>query len=635
MNLKNNQRSSALRFVRVASLAFISLLGSAVAQSSFTITNFSFEDGSAAAGVPTGWTLTNGSATGIGVGFGGSDGSKLLYMAPNTSIRQDLSTTLVSGETLTLEYDSSRGSSYARRIQLYAKNGGSYELLAETTAQTGSISWPTIQLTHTVAAQYDGLPLALQIVGDEINGNWNEFDNFRITSDATRPSQPYVRYRSDLGVTLNSSGHISNWATQTATGHDLDQVVASPVLLALSRSGGGTATVVDLDGSSALWVGQNDWGSLLGNRTVVVRARLSGSNDGFLFDGSTSAGMTRAQVRSGNWQAGVQSSDFTNADPNTAAITAQTWQTHIFQYEESGGNTVVTHWIDGTQVGSHSVSINTGLNGLIVGANGSADAQLDVEITELIVYNGLLTSAARSVVETELTTRWGDLIDVPFDYQSSTVVQNAGIVSSSGVQGIAALELTSTGNVVGDTVTSLTFNLNGTTDPADIDELQFYSSTSSSFDVGNATLLATTSAVAGSVSINAQITASKQYLWIAAKLSGKPTNGDLLDAEITELVLTGPSVGTHVPTVTAPVGDLTLRAHWFYSTVVRKAGDDGSASYRIPGLVTSNAGTLLAVFDIRWDNSSDLPGDIDVGLIRSTDGGYTCGGPMITVMEYD
>ena len=32
---------------------------------------------------------------------------------------------------------------------------------------------------------------------------------------------------------------------------------------------------------------------------------------------------------------------------------------------------------------------------------------------------------------------------------------------------------------------------------------------------------------------------------------------------------------------------------------VRQAGDDGSAAYRIPGLVTSNRGTLLGVYDIR------------------------------------
>lgn len=56
---------------------------------------------------------------------------------------------------------------------------------------------------------------------------------------------------------------------------------------------------------------------------------------------------------------------------------------------------------------------------------------------------------------------------------------------------------------------------------------------------------------------------------------------------------------------------------------VRHAGDDKSVSFRIPGLVTSNKGTLLGVYDVRYNNSADLQEFVDVGLSRSTDGGKT------------
>ena len=56
---------------------------------------------------------------------------------------------------------------------------------------------------------------------------------------------------------------------------------------------------------------------------------------------------------------------------------------------------------------------------------------------------------------------------------------------------------------------------------------------------------------------------------------------------------------------------------------VRKAGDDGSASFRIPGLVTTNKGTLLGVYDVRYNSSVDLQEYVDVGVSRSTDGGQT------------
>ncbi len=66
--------------------------------------------------------------------------------------------------------------------------------------------------------------------------------------------------------------------------------------------------------------------------------------------------------------------------------------------------------------------------------------------------------------------------------------------------------------------------------------------------------------------------------------------------------------------------------------VIRTFGDDGVNSYRIPGLVTTKKGTLVGSFDIRRRNSADLQGDIDVGVMRSTDGGRTWG-PMIVAMD--
>lgn len=56
---------------------------------------------------------------------------------------------------------------------------------------------------------------------------------------------------------------------------------------------------------------------------------------------------------------------------------------------------------------------------------------------------------------------------------------------------------------------------------------------------------------------------------------------------------------------------------------VRHAGDDNSAAFRIPGLVTTNKGTLLGVYDVRYNSSVDLQEHVDIGLSRSTDGGKT------------
>ncbi len=65
---------------------------------------------------------------------------------------------------------------------------------------------------------------------------------------------------------------------------------------------------------------------------------------------------------------------------------------------------------------------------------------------------------------------------------------------------------------------------------------------------------------------------------------------------------------------------------------LRKQGDEGVKAFRIPGLVTTNKGTLVAVYDIRYNGAVDLQEDIDVGMSRSTDGGQTWE-PMKVIMD--
>ncbi|QNL51684.1 exo-alpha-sialidase [Olivibacter sp. SDN3] len=57
--------------------------------------------------------------------------------------------------------------------------------------------------------------------------------------------------------------------------------------------------------------------------------------------------------------------------------------------------------------------------------------------------------------------------------------------------------------------------------------------------------------------------------------------------------------------------------------VLVKQPDSMAKSYRIPGLATTKDGSLLAIYDVRYDSPRDLQGDMDIGVSRSTDGGRT------------
>lgn len=78
----------------------------------------------------------------------------------------------------------------------------------------------------------------------------------------------------------------------------------------------------------------------------------------------------------------------------------------------------------------------------------------------------------------------------------------------------------------------------------------------------------------------------------------------------------------------AEQGDYTYRL----GIALRKPNDDGSHSYRIPGLINTDKGSLIAVYDIRYEHPWDLPANIDVGMSKSTDGGHSWL-PMQNIMD--
>ncbi len=75
-------------------------------------------------------------------------------------------------------------------------------------------------------------------------------------------------------------------------------------------------------------------------------------------------------------------------------------------------------------------------------------------------------------------------------------------------------------------------------------------------------------------------------------------------------------------TMLIPVSDsnpLKLR----FGTALCQHWEDGVHTYRIPGIVRTNNGTLLAIFDRRLETHRDPQGVANIGLKRSTDGGRT------------
>lgn len=124
--------------------------------------------------------------------------------------------------------------------------------------------------------------------------------------------------------------------------------------------------------------------------------------------------------------------------------------------------------------------------------------------------------------------------------------------------------------------------------------------------------------------VSQKLVKGRNWFYVSVSVDGKHIRNlsDTFTLEVTGLEVDG------TPVVVSQEGSMTHRL----GIAVRDHGDDGVWAYRIPGLVTTEEGSLIAVYDVRHASTLDLQDNIDVGMSRSTDGGHTWE-PMKVIMD--
>ncbi|AWI09525.1 exo-alpha-sialidase [Ereboglobus luteus] len=313
----------------------------------------------------------------------------------------------------------------------------------------------------------------------------------------------YAWYRADKGLKLNGS-RVIGWENDASRQRHLTSIRGTPKAVRVDTPSG-ASTIVRFDGESSIWRAAKPWGTLSGDRTIIAYARLADNSAGFLFDGATGAGLSRAQVRRGKWQAGAQPTPAkTNADKvdrATLAAVTGVWQAHAFVFtRDKFGNLSVRHMIsDAGGLRSKTVATfaDAPQGGLIVGSNCPGKFGLKGDLAEMLVMTRAMSEQEFAKIAAVLRARWGEPTD------SAQQIAERALPEASGL----------------------------------------------------------------------------------------------------------------------------------FRTVVRKQGDDGVHTYRIPGLATTPKGTLIAVFDARNTAARDVPADIDIGMMRSTDNGATWS-PMQRILDF-
>lgn len=177
-----------------------------------------------------------------------------------------------------------------------------------------------------------------------------------------------------------------------------------------------------------------------------------------------------------------------------------------------------------------------------------------------------------------------------------------------------------------ETVTSLEFSLDGTTNINDIAKATLLFSENDDF--GNAVPFGNTSEITPIFSIagNQVLSSGENHFWLSATLQGTP---ELTHKVEVRLVSVNLSDGIEVKAETDPTS-MPQRL----GLALKQSGDDDVDTYRIPGLATTGKGTLIAVYDNRYNDPVDLQENIDVGMSRSTDGGQTWA-PTKVIMDME
>ncbi len=158
-------------------------------------------------------------------------------------------------------------------------------------------------------------------------------------------------------------------------------------------------------------------------------------------------------------------------------------------------------------------------------------------------------------------------------------------------------------------------SLGGTTDPEDIEQLSLVPGGSDpGGKLGAALATAKPSTTPVIFTLMHPLNPGPNSFWISVTLKDTASIDDRIAVALKRVKVGGSAL------TPSPDDQATPQR---IGVALRCQGDDGSHSYRIPGLVRTKAGSLLAVYDVRHKNCADLPARIDVGVSRSTTGGQT------------
>lgn len=115
----------------------------------------------------------------------------------------------------------------------------------------------------------------------------------------------------------------------------------------------------------------------------------------------------------------------------------------------------------------------------------------------------------------------------------------------------------------------------------------------------------------------------ENYLWLDVEPTAKATVGSLITIKGIKMTVEGEDYTPEMKPVSQRVGVMLAMPGEAVGNQPDKAEARPCTAFRIPGIIRTEKGSLVACFDARYGHEGDLCADIDVASVRSTDGGQT------------
>ena len=161
-------------------------------------------------------------------------------------------------------------------------------------------------------------------------------------------------------------------------------------------------------------------------------------------------------------------------------------------------------------------------------------------------------------------------------------------------------------------------SLNGTTQLSDLSAVSISSIKENGEPIAQ---LTSPKNKAASVEVDHAIESGLHKFWLQCQLAEE---ADLLN----KIQVTIESIQFEDGTFWRPALNENLPSAQRTAYCVHKKKQHNCHTFRIPAITRTPNGTLLAVYDMRYNSSRDLQEHIDIGLSRSTDGGQTWSEPI-------